>query len=152
MRFLFLPLLLLLLGCSGPELSPEERVRELINQGELAAEERGIGFFVDHIADDFEGKDGSGKREIVRILRGHFLRHQAVHLLVKVESVYSEGERIIALVYAGMAGSPVQGFEQLLSMRAGLYRFDLEFTDGDEPILISARWRRADVEEVLPGL
>ena len=152
MRVLFLSLLLLAAGCSGPEPSPEERVRELISLGEKAAEDRSIHFFVDGIADAFEGRDGSGKRELVRLLRGYFLRHQAIHLLVKIQSVVSEGGRIQAVLYAGMAGSPVQGFEQLLAMRAGLYRFELVFTGGDKPKLLNAHWRRADVQEVLPEL
>jgi len=143
-------LLLVLAACSGPASSPEERVRALIGEGEQAAEQRSIGFFADHIAEDFSAGDGSGRRELVRLLQGYFLRHQSIHLLVKTESVHSENGRIHALLYAGLAGSPVEGFEQLLAMRAGLYRFELQFTADDEPMLVAASWRRADVEEVLP--
>ena len=149
---LLVPLILLQAGCGGPEVSPEQRVRDLIDQGEAAAEQRSIGFFADRIADEFESKDGMGRRELVRLLQGYFLRHQSIHLLVKTESVKNEGGRIHALVYAGMAGSPVEGFEQLLAMRAGLYRFELEFSGDDEPMLLNARWRRAEVDEVVPGL
>jgi hypothetical protein len=145
-------LLLLLSGCGGQELSPEDRVRELLVGGESAAEQRSIGFFADHVAEDYQGRDGNGKRELLRLLRGYFLAHQSIHLLVKTQSVNSDGQRIHALLYAGMAGSPVQGFEQLLAMRAGLYRFELEFTRDDEPKLLSAQWRRADIDEVLPQL
>jgi len=141
-----------LAGCSQPDTSPEQRVYELILQAEQEVEARRRGLFEDRVAAEYSDAGGRGRRELLRLLSGYYLRHQTIHLLTRIDSVESDGERIRALVYAGMAGSPVQGFEQLLSLRAGLYRFDLEFSHGDEPMLIGARWRRAGPEEVLPDL
>jgi hypothetical protein len=152
MRSAALLLALLLTACSGPQLTPEERVRDLLARAEQAAEQRSIGFFSDHLAEGFAAENSGGKRETLRLLRGYFLANQSIHLLVKIETVEVDGSRVHARVYAGMAGSPVQGFEQLLALRAAIYRFDLEFSVGEEPRLLSARWRRADVQDVLPDL
>jgi hypothetical protein len=50
-----------------------------------------------------------------------------------------------------MAGSPMDGFEQLLALRAAVYRMELTFKLDAEIRLLHADWHRVDPEEVLPG-
>jgi len=152
MRGFLLLAMVLLAACSGQESTPEQRVKALIEQGELAAEERRIGFFADHVADDYQGEGGEDRRALMRLLRGYFLSHQSVHVVMKADSIRHEGQRVHAVIFAGLAGSPVQGFEQLMAIRAGLYRFELTFTADEEPRLLNAAWRRANMDEVLPQL
>jgi hypothetical protein len=83
---------------------------------------------------------------------GYFLRNRAIHLLVRIEEIQLlEGERAQAVLYAGMAGSPMDGFEQLLALRAAVYRMELTFKLDAEIRLLHADWHRVDPEEVLPG-
>ncbi len=144
-------LLLSLAACSDPESSPDQRIRELIAQGEVAAEARSRGFFDETVSSDYQDGAGRGRRELLRLLTGYFLRNQSIHLLVRTHKVDVEDpEHATAVVYAGMAGSPVEGFEQLMTLRAAVYRMELRFSLDDEPRLVAAQWRRLQPGELIP--
>lgn len=144
-------LLTLLSACSGGESTPEQRIRELIGEAEAAAESRSRGLFDEIVSDAYQDQAGRGRRELLRLIQGYFLANQSIHLLVRIQQVTVEGpETASAVVYAGMAGSPVAGFEQLLAMRAAVYRLDLGFTLDADPKLVSAQWRRLEPGELIP--
>ena len=146
-------LLPLLAACSQAPESPEQHIRELIGQGEAAAEARDRDFFAEVISPDYSDADGRTRRDLLRMVTGYFLRNRAIHLLVRIEEIQLfEGERAQAVLYAGMAGSPVEGFEQLLALRAAVYRMELTFKLDADIRLLHADWRRVDPEEVFPDL
>ena len=88
----------------------------------------------------------------MRLIAGHFLRNRSIHVVLRVGEVRLEGDdRAQAVVYAGTAGSPVEGFEQLLALSTDLTRLELGFEVGGEVRLIAASWRRATPEEALAG-
>ncbi len=144
-------LLFFLAACADPEPSMEQRIRELIGQGEQAAEARSRGFFADTVADDYQDEAGRSRRDLLRLLTGYFLRNQTIHLLVRTHEIRIEGPKhATAVVYAGMAGSPMEGFDQLMTLRAAVYRLELRFVQGDEPRLVEAKWRRLQPGELIP--
>jgi hypothetical protein len=146
-------LLPLLVACSNPPGSPEQRIKELIHQGELAAEARKRDFFEEVISSEYTDAAGRSRRDILRMLTGHFLRNRSIHLLVRIDDIQvqdDEGAR--AVLYAGMAGSPVNGFEQLFALRASVYRIELRFVLGDEIQVVGADWRRVSPDEAIPKL
>ncbi len=146
-------LLPLLVACSQPPETPEQRIRELIGQGEEAAEARDRGFFAEVVSPDYSDADGRTRRDLLRMLTGYFLRNRAIHLLLRIEAIQPlEGEKARAVLYAGIVGSPVDGFEQLLALRAAVYRMELTFELDAEMRLLHADWRRADPAEVFPDL
>ena len=146
-------LLPLLAACSRAPESPEQRIRELIGQGEAAAEARDRVFFAEVISPDYSDREGRTRRDLRRMVTGYFLRNRAIHLLLRIDEIQLlEGEKARAVLYTGMAGSPVDGFEQLLALRAAVYRMELTFRLGGDIRLIHAEWRRVNPEEVLPSL
>jgi len=105
------------------------------------------------IAPDYSDAHGRTRRDLQRMVIGHFLRNRSIHLLLRVEEVQPlEGNQARAVLLAGIAGSPVDGFQQLLALRASLYRMELTFQLGDDIQLVHADWRRVNPEEVLPKL
>jgi len=141
----------LLVACSDPPDSPEQRISELIRRGEQAAEARERDFFDDVISGQYSDAEGRSRRDILRLLTGYFLRNRSVYLLVRIDEIRIQGDqRGQAVLYAGMAGSPVEGFEQLFALRASVYRIGLDFTLGDEIKVVAAGWRRVSPEEAIP--
>jgi hypothetical protein len=146
-------LLMLLMGCGGPEEPLESRIRSLIETGREAAQDRNMEFFREVIDPEYSDSRGYGRAELLRMLTGYFYRNRSIYLVTRTEEIIPvEHNRARAVVYVGMAGSPVEGFEQLLTLRADLYRLELEFRLDEGLHLVHAQWRRANPEEVFSGL
>lgn len=149
-RFVMIvPLVLLIAACSGPDESPESRIRTLIEEGVEAGEDRSLDFFREHIDQDYSDDHGNGKKEILRLLVGYYYRNRSIHLVSHIDeiSIMDDGQAR-AVVIVGMAGSPVEGFEQLLALRADIYRLELNFKMDEDIRLIQAAWRRIEPESV----
>jgi len=153
-QLLGLCLLPLLAACSSePAETPEQRIRAFIEQGEAAAEARDLDFFAGMISHDYSDDHMRSRRDMVRIATGYFLRNKSIHLLLRVEEVQLlADDQAKAVLHAGIAGSPVDGFQQLFATRASVYRMELTFRMADEIKLLHAQWRRVDAKEVLPEL
>jgi hypothetical protein len=131
------------LGACSKQATPESRIIALIEEGELAAEDRNLGFFRDVIAQDYIDAKGLSRDAFLRMLAGYFYRNRTIHLISRTEDVVVEdSESARAVIIVGMAGSPVEGFDQLLTLRADLYRLELEFHMAEDIQLRYARWER----------
>lgn len=138
------------LGCS-PAPGPEAEIRRLIAEAEQAAEERSLSRLSDLIADDYKDAEGRTRKDLVRYLAGYLLGHQSLHLfthLVQMDvSVPGRGD---ILVLVAMAGSPLEGANDLLRVKADLHRLELRLEKQNKGWkLIRAEWRRAEVEDFL---
>lgn len=87
MKFLPLILAATLLAACGAKTSDEEKVRALIDALEIAAESRDASDVLEHVADDYTDSSGLDKRELTNFLRGYFLSHPSLELVVNVESL-----------------------------------------------------------------
>lgn len=76
-----------LLAACGAKSSDEEQVRALIDAVEAAAEARDASDVLGHIADDYADSNGFDKVRLQNFLRGYFLAHPRLELLVNVESL-----------------------------------------------------------------
>ena len=76
----------LLAGC-GAKTSDEEQVRTLVNDVEAAAEARDASDVLTHVADNYTDSAGLDKTQLQNYLRGYFLAHPRLELLVTVESL-----------------------------------------------------------------
>jgi hypothetical protein len=75
------------LAACAAEPSDEERVRSLIDSVEKAAEARDASNVLEHVADNYADSLGMDKAQLQSFLRGYFLAHPQLELLVGVESV-----------------------------------------------------------------
>ncbi len=84
------------------------------------------------------------------LLAHHFLRNDAVHLLVRVHEVgFPESGGATLRASVAMAGRPIPALsdltpDALLDVRADLHRFDLRLEEEEgEWRVVHAAWRRA---------
>ena len=149
-RGLLVALLTVLTACSGDPENLEQQIREMLSAGEEAVEARSILTVLDFIADDYQDKRGRQKKDIQRLVAGYILRNKSIHLLTRVQQVALNEDKIQAdvILYVGMAGVPVTSVDQLVLVRADLYRFDLslKLEDGDWRVA-SGSWHQARLED-----
>ena len=132
-------------ACSSEPDTPEARVRAYLAAGEVAAEERDLTGLKEMISTGYKDREGRDRRSLVQLMAGYFFRHRSLHLLTQIEEITFPSEnRARVVLLAAMAASPVADTDSLLSLRADLYRFELELAVEDsEWKLVSAAWRPA---------
>jgi hypothetical protein len=147
--FPFLLLAALLLGalsCSPKAGTPEEQILSLLQRAEAAAEEKDLSLLKKMISEGYSDDIGNDRQAVLAMVRYHFLRYEAVHLLTRAGDVHFPTPTVAEVtVYAAMAGEPIPSTTDLAALRGDLYRFDLTF-ESDEPaswLLVHAGWRRA---------
>ena len=146
--WLWLVMALTLAACSS-ESSPEAEVRALVAQAQTAAEQRNVRDLRALIADDYADAQGHDRKAVENLIRLHVLRHRSVHLFVRVGDIeFPEPERARVSVAAAMAGRPVAHADELVGLRADLYRFDLDLVRrGGEWLVRGAAWQPARLED-----
>ena len=145
-RGLLITVLAVLPACSGDPESPEEQIREMLSAGEEVVEARSILKALEFVSDDYQDKRGRQKKDIQRLIAGYILRNKSIHLLTRVQQVALSEDKAQAdvILYVSMAGVPVTSADQLMLVRADLYRFDLsvKLKDGDWRVTAGS-WQQA---------
>lgn len=137
-------------ACGGPEQSPQDRIKSLIDRAEQAAEARDISVFKEDVSGEYRDRRGYDRRTVLRIIQGIFLRNQQIHLFSVVRDLEVHGDTASARVMVAMAGRPIESAESLLDTRARLMRFDVDFTLEDGEWRVRAvTWEPAKVGEFL---
>jgi hypothetical protein len=77
----------ILLAACGAKSSDEEQVRALISAVETAAEARDASEVLEHVADNYADSNGFDKTQLQNFLRGYFLAHPRLEVLVNIESL-----------------------------------------------------------------
>lgn len=131
-----------LAGCSASD-TPEQQVREVIAQMELAAEERDVGDLMEHVSDDYRDAYGQGPQDASRYARGYFIANQSIHLLTRVERIeFPTTDEARATVLVGMAGREANASSSL-DLSADLYEFEvILLREGDDWKVSHAQWKR----------
>ena len=140
------------LSCSSKSDSPEDMVREILKRAEIAAEEKDVGVFRDIVSASYTDKTKHDKKAIIGILRYYFLRNRSIHLFTRITTVeFPHPEKAEVTMFLAMAGRPIAHADELLLIRADLYRFDIAFADeGDNDWkVIGAVWRRAERDDFI---
>jgi hypothetical protein len=132
-------------GCSKKE-TPEQRVRQLIERAEAAAEKKEIRELRSYVSERYADTEGNDKKKIEGVLRFYFLRNQSVHLYTYIESIsLSAPTEAHAVVYVAMAGKAIAGPEELQRMQGDFFRFELDLAEeAKEWRVTRAAWRYAE--------
>jgi hypothetical protein len=120
------------LAACGDADSPEQQVRAVIEQMELAAENRDVGELGEHLSADFRDTNGRSAEEVARYLRGYFIANQSVHLLTRIEQLEfpTDGEAR-AQVLVGMVGREADAATQW-DLAADLHTFKIALRREDD--------------------
>lgn len=131
-------LALLLVGCGGPESSPEESVRAWVKQGAEAAERKDRGALVDMVSDSYVDARGNERNDLDNLLRFYFLRQEKVAFITRIDDLkVHDGSAADLVLQVGMAGTN----DNAVGFSADAVRIEMELArDGDDWLLISARW------------
>jgi hypothetical protein len=138
------------LGCGREAESPEDRIRAVLAALEEGAEAKDAGAMREHVSETYADAQGNDKRAIAQLVAFHLLRNQSVYLLTRVGGVaLTAPGQGSAEVMVAMAGTPIDGPEALVGLRADLYRFDLELSEEPDGAwrIRSAQWRPAAVDD-----
>ena len=87
MKFLTVLITASFLAACATKSSDEEKVRALFKSMEEAAEARDTRDVLDFVAPDYSDAQGFDKSQLQDFLRGYFLSHPKLELLVNVESL-----------------------------------------------------------------
>jgi hypothetical protein len=151
-RPLVLAGLLLLTACAGEPESPESRVRAVLDAMQLAVEERSLQDVAALLHPAYSDQRHAGKREAMASLLAYLRRHRQFHLFTLVDELHvgSDGRSARVAVFVAMGGVPFESLDSVLSLRADLYRFDIDLLleDGDW-LLYKGAWQRVRAEDIL---
>jgi hypothetical protein len=127
-----------LLACGGPVAGPEESLRQWVEQGQQAADEKDRSTIVDMISPAYVDGRGNSRQDIENMLMAYFLRMNDVALITRIEELNIIGESAAELVLSvGMAATN----DGTLGFSADAYRFEMELErDGNDWLLLGARW------------
>ena len=87
MKFFTVLITASVLAACGTPSSDDEKVRALVASVEAAAEARDTSDVLTRIAPDYSDKQGLDQSQLQNFLRGYFLSHPKIELLVKIESL-----------------------------------------------------------------
>ena len=132
-------------GCTSDPETPEEQIRRLIDAGEAAVEARDLSDVAELISERYLDKEGLDHAAVKRFIAAQFLMYPSIHLLVQVDEIrLLTPEQARARIFVGMSATQLAQVEDLLGMRADLYRFDLDLErEGENWRVSGGAWRRA---------
>jgi len=139
----------LLQACSGSELSREDEIKQYIEAGAEAAENRSSSDLAELIDDNYRDQKGLNNNELSKLARLYFFRHKNIYLFTKLDSIefLTENEALVTL-HVAMAGSVISDASALSSLRAKIYKFELELVKQDEWLLRQAKWQPASMGDM----
>lgn len=147
-RILLLCVVCLAAACSD-DASPEAQIRAYIETAVDAAERRDTGELEALVHAGYLDQRGYNRQQLAGLLRGYFFRHKNIHLFTRIESIELLGEgQAQVRIYVAMAGSAIAGVDALVSLRAQIYRFELDLVREDDWLLRHARWEPASLADL----
>lgn len=152
MKILIKSLLILffLTSCSDETPSPQDEIKHYIESGKLAAESRSHSDLADLISEQYRDQKGWDKKQIKNMARAYFLTHQNIYLLTKIDSINFQDENsAFVVLHVAMAGTAMSDLNAINSLRARVYKFELQLVKEDVWLLQQARWKSANINDML---
>jgi len=131
-------MLAFLAACDAPSEGPEAELRDWVERGVAATEDKQRGVLLDMISPDYADARGNNRDRLKDVLRAYFFRMNKIELLTTIDEIaVFDNSAAEVLITVGMAGS----HDGLLGFSADAYQFSLELMkNGGDWTLISARW------------
>ena len=140
---------LLFLACSSKPTTPEDDIRVYLENAVEAAENRDHGDLSDLIDDGYLDQRGMDKSQLSTLLRAYFFRHKNIYLFTKIRDISFPADNEAAVtLHVAMAGSVISDASALASLRARMFRFELQLIKQDEWLLRSAKWQIANMADM----
>ena len=145
----YLSILTLVTGCSESVLTPEDEIRQFIETGVEAAEDRSSSDLAELIFSAYKDEKGYGKKQIEKLSTLYFFRHKNIYLLTKIDEIdfVSANEAWVTL-HVAMAGSVISDASLLSGLRAQIYKFELLLIKDEKWLLHQADWQPASIGDM----
>ena len=141
-----------LFACSG-DISKEDQVRQFIDAAKNAAENRSYVDLAQLIHKEYADHKAMDKSQLVSFTGRYFLTHKNIHLFTKIdEMVFYSENKVKVTLYAAMAGNVISDVSVLLSLRAKVYKFELQLVKEDQWLLQLADWQQSSVKEMMQSI
>ncbi|MCP4765590.1 MAG: hypothetical protein GY875_04900 [Gammaproteobacteria bacterium] len=140
---------LLLQACSDSANSPEDEIRQFIEAGVQAGENRSVGDLSELIHPDYGDQNGYNRRQLGKLLQAYFFRHKSIHLFTRIDEIelLTDNEASVRL-HVAMAGTVISDVNALSSLSARIYRFELQLFKQGEWLLRHASWAAASIADL----
>ncbi len=152
-HIVLLLLITTLTGCGEEPQAPENEIKAVIDLIETAAEKSSVKLFSEHVSDQYQDKHHSNRQRVIRSLLGYFHRNKNIHLFTRIRNIEINQQTpdiAKASINIAMTGTQVDSAEQLLLLKASIYRFDIDLGKEDDQWMIrTAQWRRIQAKEFL---
>lgn len=137
-------------ACSDETTSPEEEIKQYIKNGKLATEKRSHSELADLIDESYKDQRGWNRLDIKKIARAYFFKHKNIHLLTKIDSIdFQNKNSAFVVLHIAMAGNVITDLNSLSSLRARIYKFELQLIKNDVWLLQQAKWEPASIKDML---
>ena len=141
--------LFLLQACSSSVSSPEDEIRQVIKSGVEAAESRSSDDLADLIHTDYIDQKAFNKTRMIKLVRLYFFKHKNIYLFTKISSIEFHAEdAALVTMHVAMAGSVISDASMLSSLRARIYKFELQLIKQDTWLLREAKWQPASMVDM----
>ena len=149
MKTIVLGLLLLVAGCSGSEMTPEQEVRDYIAKGLEAVENRNSSASMELVHPRYQDKQGQDVKQLEKLLRLYFFRNRNIYLLGKINEIELLGpDQARVHMHVAMAATAISDPGLLTSLRARVYAFELWLVKEDRWLLQEASWKPAGIGDM----
>ena len=132
---------LLLSACDAE--NPDDELRALMQDMEVATESRNTGFFRGIVAESYRDARGNDRERLINLIRAFFLTNSKVEAIVRVQEVSLDGDASAEVTLQTALLSETNG-RSLFGLDGDFYTVELEFLQtGGDWMLIGADWRSA---------
>ena len=140
---------LLIQACSDSATSPEDQIRQFIEAGVQAGENRSVDDLSELIHPDYRDQKGYNRKQLGKLLRAYFFRHKNIHLFTRIDEIelLTANEASVRL-HVAMAGTVISDVTALSGLSARIYRFELLLFKQEEWLLRHANWAPASVSDL----
>ena len=139
-----------IISCSDESTSPEDEIKQYIETAKIAVESRSHSDLADLVHIQYHDHNNHDIKKLTAIARAYFFTHKNIHLLTKIDSINFQNENTAFVVlYVAMAGNVITDLNALTSLRARVYKFELQLIKNEIWLLQQARWTPADIKDML---
>jgi len=136
-------------ACSENTVSPEDEIRQFVESGVSAAENRSLDDLSSLMHDSYLDQKGYNKKQLGSLLRAYFFRHKNIHLFTRIKTIelLAENQATVKL-YVAMAGSVISDVDAIISLRARIYQFELRLIKDNDWLLQHATWSPSSIVDL----
>ena len=137
-------------ACSTEKTTREDEIRQFIESAKLAAESRNHSDLSVLMAKSYSDNKGYNKQQLINLLRAYFFQHKNIHLFTRIDEITFQGDNMVFVdMYVAMSGNVISDVNLLSSLRAKIYRFELQLIKQDEWQINQAKWQRSSFKEMM---